>query len=264
MRKTLCVALAALLVGPASLAFAQDAAGPTQSDDFVAPPLPPAAPSPGWQVAFNFGAQTDCAFRGISQTNERPSGFAGLDVAYGSQWYVGTWTSNVDFSPSGDTSTSQEIDLYGGWRPTIATINLDLGYIHYSYLNQPSAVRESYEEAYLRGTKTLGAFTLGGSAYYSPRFPGNAGHAWYGEANLAYAINPDWTASAAFGRQTIAHDVSHPDGSTTRFAYNTWNLGVTWAINAHTSLDLRYWDTDTHASGSIYGSRLIAGLKATF
>nr|WP_233171634.1 TorF family putative porin [Dyella sp. ASV21] len=226
--------------------------------------MPASTPIPDWQLAFNVGAQSDYVFRGISQTNERPSGFAGADLTYGSQWYLGAWTSNVDFSPSGDSSTSQEYDLYGGWRPTVAGINLDLGYIYYGYRDQPRTLRESYAETYLRGSHALGAWTLGSAAYYSPNFPGSAKHALYGEANLSYAFDPAWTASTAFGRQFIAHSVTRPDGSTARFAYNTWNLGVTWAINSHTSLDVRYWDTDTHGSGDIYHTRVVASLKATF
>lgn len=262
MKRTLLLALAALPLGATSLAFAQDTGTPT--DELIAPPMASPATGPGWQVAFNAGAQSDYVFRGISQTNERPSGFAGIDVTYDNRWYVGAWSSNVDFTPSGDTSTSQEYDLYGGWRPTLAGINLDLGYIYYGYRDQPRGTREAYAETYLRGTHAFGALTLGGAAYYSPNFPGSAKHAVYGEANLSYAINATWTASTALGRQYIAHSVSHPDGSTSRFAYNTWNAGVSWAINDHTALDLRYWDTDTHGSGDIYHARVVASLKASF
>ena len=239
------IALATLLAGAADSVCAQDAAT-------------------GWHAAFNVGAQTDYVFRGISQTNERPSGFAGVDATYNNQFYLGAWTSNVDFTPSGDTSTSQEVDLYGGWRPTIATINFDLGYIYYGYRDQPRGLRESYAETYLRASRAFGPVTLGAAVYHSPNFPGISRRATYGEATISYAFDPAWSASAAWGRQTIAHANAHEDGSFSRFAYHTWNLGLTWAINDHTSLDLRYWDTSAHGSGDIYGSRVVAGLKATF
>ncbi|WP_346949737.1 TorF family putative porin [Dyella sp.] len=238
------LALAALLAGAVTQTHAQDASA--------------------WQATFNAGAQSDYVFRGISQTNERPSGFAGADVTYDKQWYLGAWTSNVDFSPSGDTRTSQEIDFYGGWRPTVAGINFDLGYIYYGYRHQPRGLRESYAETYLRASRVFGPLTLGVAAYHSPNFPGISRRATYGEANISYAIDATWSASAAWGRQSIAHATVHEDGSASRFAYNTWNLGLTWAINDHTSLDLRYWDTGAHGSGDIYGSRVVAGVKATF
>ncbi|MGO4703493.1 TorF family putative porin [Dyella sp. 2RAB6] len=243
------LALALLLAGVATHACAEDTAAPDTT---------------GWRTTFNAGAQSDYVFRGISQTNERPSGFAGVDVAYDSQFYLGAWTSNVDFSPSGDTRTSQEVDLYGGWRPTLAGINFDLGYIYYGYRNQPRGLRESYAETYLRASHAFGPVTLGVAAYHSPNFPGISRRATYGEANIGYTFNATWSASAAWGRQATAHATVHDDGSASRFAYNTWNLGLTWAINNHTSLDLRYWDTSAHGSGDIYGSRMVAGLKATF
>lgn len=264
MRHVLPLALAALLLGTAHPLSAQQAIGAPVSEDTALPLPPPSNMPSGWHAAFNVGAQTDYVFRGISQTNERPSGFAGVDVTYGSQWYLGAWTSNVDFSPSGDTSTSQEIDLYGGWRPTVAGIQFDLGYIYYGYRDQPRGLRESYAETYLRASHAFGALTLGLAAYHSPNFPGISRRATYGEANLSYAFDTSWSVSGAWGRQSISHATAHDDGRVSRFAYNTWNLGLSWAINDHTSLDLRYWDTSAHSSGDIYGSRVVAGLKATF
>ncbi|WP_157971332.1 TorF family putative porin [Dyella sp. C9] len=255
--------LAALPLGFATCALAGDGTD-TPADGGTPPMATPASTPGGWQMAFNAGAQSDYLFRGISQTNHRPSGFAGLDLSWDGAWYAGTWTSNVDFSPSGDTRTRQEIDLYGGWRPTLAGVNLDLGYIYYDYLHQPSHLRESYAETYLRGSHAFGATSLGAAAYYSPNFPGSSSHALYGEVNLTHAFNATWSASAAVGRQSIADGATRNDGSLARFAYNTWNVGATWAINDHTSLDLRYWDTNTHDTGSIYRSRLVMGVKATF
>jgi uncharacterized protein (TIGR02001 family) len=223
-----------------------------------------AAPTPDWSVTYNFGAQSDYIFRGISQTNERPSGFAGIDVTYKNQFYVGAWTSNVDFSPSGDHSTNQEIDLYGGWRPTFAGVNFDLGYIYYGYRNQPHGLRESYSEVYLKGSHAFGPFTLGASAYHSPNFPGITRTADYYEVNAAYALSGSWSLSGAVGRQFESGALIDAGGYVCDFDYSTWNAGVTYAINDHTSLDLRYWDTNQHQMGSIYHSHVVLMLKATF
>jgi uncharacterized protein (TIGR02001 family) len=252
MKKVSLLALISLPLGLAGNVIAQDASAPDPSA------------APNWQVTYNVGAQSDYVFRGISQTDGHSSGFAGADVTYRNQWYVGAWTSNVDFSPSGDSHTTQELDLYGGWRPTLAGINFDLGYIYYGYKNQPHDLRESYSEVYLRGTHAFGPFTVGAGVAYSSNFPGITRHAVYGEANLAYAINSAWTVSTALGRQTESGAVISANGIADSFNYTTWNAGVTYAINEHTSLDLRYWDTNTHASGDIYQSRVVAAIKATF
>jgi uncharacterized protein (TIGR02001 family) len=257
MKMVPLLVLSLLPIAVCSHALAQDAALSTTATTAT-------ATTPAWQITYNVGAQSDYVFRGISQTDGHPSGFAGADATYLSQWYVGAWTSNVDFSPSGDSHTSQEVDLYGGWRPTLAGINFDVGYIYYGYKNQPQDIRESYAEGYLRATHAFGPLTLGGGIAYSPNFPGIAKHALYTEANIAYAINSAWTASAAVGRQTEANAALSAVLTAENFNYNTWNAGITYAINDHTSLDLRYWDTDQHAVGDIYQSRVVAALKATF
>jgi uncharacterized protein (TIGR02001 family) len=257
----LFVLAAVAAIGFDARALAQDAISPAAPAD--AATTSTAAP-PEWQLSYNFGAQSDYMFRGISQTDGRPSGFAGIDVIYKNQFYVGTWTSNVDFSPSGDTSTKEEVDLYGGWRPTIASINFDIGYIYYGYTHQPYGVRESYSEVYLKGTHAFGALTLGASAYHSPNFPGMAKQANYYAANASYTINPAWTASGEVGRQYESSAVFNADGRIADFNYTTWNAGVTYAINDHMSVDVRYWNTNQHGAGDPYHARVVAVLKATF
>lgn len=255
MKNASFLALMLMPLGFSSSAFAQQALADGAANTGTAS---------AWQVAFNAGAQSDYVFRGISQTNGHISGFAGADVTYQKDWYVGTWTSNVDFSPSGDSHTSQEYDLYGGWRPTLAGINVDLGYIYYGYRHQPQDIRQSYAEGYLRGAHAFGQLTLGGMAAYSPKFPGIAKDALYVEANIAYAISSALSATAAWGHQYESDATQLANRSRQDFNYTTWNAGISYAINAHTLLDLRYWDTNQHAAGDIYQSRAVVAIKATF
>ena len=204
-------------------------------------------------VVFNAGVQSDYVFRGVSQTDGRASVFAGADATWG-QVYAGTWTSNLDFKPFGDTHTNEEVDLYGGWRPTVDGVSLDLGAQYYGSVNQPAGGRVAYTEVYAKATRAFGPATLGASIYYSPQFTGHTGEAWYTEANLAYAVSKTVSASAALGRQDIAAGGS----------YTTWNAGLTWTLNPHLSLDARYWDTNEHQFGTPYHARAVAALKATF
>lgn len=217
-----------------------------------------------WQVTGNVGAQSDYIFRGISQTDRHSSGFAGVDATWRNSLYAGAWTSNVDFSPSGDRSTDQEYDIYGGWRPHVAGFDLDVGYIRYGYMHQPRAMRETYVEWYAKASRAFGPVTLGVAAYRSPNFPGVVREATYGEFNAAWTFRDNWSLSAAYGRQQEAHATAREDGTFASFVYTTWNAGVTWQFDPHVSLDLRYWNTDTHASGDIYHAHLVAGIKATF
>ncbi|MDB5429585.1 MAG: hypothetical protein JWP35_701 [Caulobacter sp.] len=200
-------------------------------------------------VAFNAGVASDYVFRGVSQTMENPEVFAGVDATAG-RFYAGAWASNVDF---GD-STDAEIDVYAGFKPTLGPVTLDLGVIHYGYVNAPSGAHYGNWEAKLAASVAVGKATLGGAVFYSPDSFGAAEEAVYYEANGSLPVTKAVSISGAVGRQTY-------DGPGD---YTTWNLGATWAFASHFSLDARYIDTDEHGFGDIYGSRAVATLKATF
>ncbi len=247
-------AFAALTVS--SAAFAQDAtpAPPPAAQPAQAPAAPPAAPADtGPKIAWNFGGATDYIFRGVSQTNERAEAFAGVDITY-NMFYVGSWTSNVDFENFGDSHTSQEVDLYGGIRPTLGPLSLDAGIYYYGYLGQSKSLpKVDYWEFYAKGTHAFGPVTLGASVFYSPQFTGHTGHAWYYEGNAAYTVNSKWSVSGAVGRQTIQFGTD----------YTTWNAGVTFSPTSNISLDLRYWDTNVNNIDA-YKGRVVLLAKATF
>ena len=203
----------------------------------------------GPSLSFNVGAATDYVFRGVSQTDENAQIYGGADLVSGI-FYGGVWASNVDF---GD-STDAEIDGYVGVTPSAGPVALDFGAIYYGYVNAPSGADYGYWEFKASGKVPVGPATLGAAAYYSPEFFGGTGEALYYEANGSFPIGEKVSVSAALGHQEL-------DGPGD---YNTWNVGVGYAINDKIGLDLRYHDTDEHNFGKIYESRVVAGLKATF
>ncbi|MFC3070555.1 TorF family putative porin [Phenylobacterium soli] len=202
-------------------------------------------------VTFNVGAATDYVFRGVSQTDENAQIYGGADATLGKIGYAGVWLSNVDFN----NGTSMEYDLYAGIKPTVGPVALDLGVIRYGYTNQPSGPHEDYVEWKVAGSVPAGPATIGAAVYYSDDFFGETGPATYYELNGSSPIpNTKFSVSGAVGRQIVKGPLD----------YTTWNLGVGYAINDHIGLDLRYWDTDEHSFGSIYDSRAVLGIKATF
>lgn len=203
----------------------------------------------GPTVTFNIGANTDYVFRGISQTDEAGSVFGGADVAAGIA-YGGVWLSNVDFN----NGTTMEYDIYAGFKPTVGPVAMDIGVIYYGYGNKPSGPDEAYWEAKVAGSVPVGKATVGAAFYYSPEFPFKTGEATYVELNAAAPINDKWSVSGAIGHQSVVGPAD----------YNTWNLGVGYALNSKVGFDLRYWDTDEHGFGKIYESRVTLGVKATF
>jgi uncharacterized protein (TIGR02001 family) len=200
-------------------------------------------------VAFNIGAASDYVFRGISQTDGGAQVFGGADVSYGKA-YAGTWLSNVDFN----NGTTMEYDIYGGFKPQAGPVALDIGVVYYGYANKPSGADEAYWEAKVAGSVPVGKGSIGAAVYYSPEFPFKTGEATYYELNGSAPINDKFSVSGAVGHQSVVGPAD----------YNTWNLGVGYALTSKVGLDLRYWDTDVHGFGDIYKSRVALSVKATF
>jgi uncharacterized protein (TIGR02001 family) len=203
------------------------------------------------KLSFNVGASTDYVFRGISQTDENPQVFAGVDAALGSIGYAGAWVSNVDFN----NGTSAEFDLYGGIKPVAGAVTFDLGVIYYGYTNQPDGPHEDYWEGKLAASTALGKGSVGAALYYSPEFFGETGEATYIELNGSAPLGESkWSVSGALGRQYVVGDLD----------YTTWNLGFGYALTDHVAVDFRYWDTSEHGFGDIYGARGVFAIKAVF
>jgi len=202
-------------------------------------------------LTFGVGAATDYEFRGISQTRNRPNAFASLDAELGALGYAGAWASNVDF---GD-GTRAEVDLYGGVRPKLGPVTLDLGFVRYLYAGQRAGPHEDYTELKVAPSLALGPATFGAAWLHSEDFFRRSGPSNYLEANASLPIGASpFSVSGAVGRQ----EVRGPGD------YTTWNLGLSYAFRRHLGFDLRYWDTSAHGLGSVYDAKLVLGLKATF
>lgn len=228
-KTTLLAAVASVAMGGA--AFAQDDASP-------------------FDFSFNIGANTDYVFRGVSQTDENYSIFAGVDTTLWGIGYAGAWVSNVDFG----NGTDGEFDLYAGVKPVVGPVTLDVGVVYYGYMNQPNGSNEDYVEYKLAGSGAVGPATIGAAFYYSDDFFGGTGEATYYEVNGSFPVAEKVTISGAVGHQKVVGP----------FDYTTWNLGAGFALNDTVGFDLRYHDTDEHGFGDIYDSRVVLGVKAVF
>ena len=84
---------------------------------------------------------SDYNFRGITQSNHRPSAAAGFEPRYNInpnlQAYAGVSGESIDF-PNRATA---EIDLYGGIRPTFGKLALDGGFWYYYYPDGHASTR---------------------------------------------------------------------------------------------------------------------------
>ncbi|MGD2139002.1 MAG: TorF family putative porin [Burkholderiales bacterium] len=99
-------------------------------------------------ISANVTFTSDYIFRGISQTSEKPAVQGGFDwESAATGFYVGTWGSNVSWT--GESASSVEIDVYGGWKKSWGDWGVDLGLIHYDY---PGASGANTDEVYATGS----------------------------------------------------------------------------------------------------------------
>lgn len=215
-------------------------------------------------VAFNAGVATDYVFRGIDQTTSWSEGeaFAGADVS-GGPFYAGAWVSNT----GPHVSQFFEYDLYAGWKPTLGPVAFDLGVIYYGYTDTDDTLADESElsnyELKVAGSIAAGGVTWGGAVYYTPNYGGDLdglddnGGLYY-EVSGAYTFSNTATLTGAIGAVDV--DDYAID------SYSTWNVGVTYPVTEHLSLDARYIGTDDDATLGFGGNgdTLVGTLKVAF
>ena len=95
-----------------------------------APPPPAFDP---WDIAFGSALMNDYIFRGVTQSNHKPSVAAYFEPRYNVtkelQLYVGVAGESISFS----NRAAAEIDVYGGIRPTFGAFAFDFGVWGYLY-----------------------------------------------------------------------------------------------------------------------------------
>jgi hypothetical protein len=261
--KKLVLSTAAVVLTSASLAWAADL--PLKAP----PPVVVASP---WDIGFGGAIASDYNFRGISQSDRKPSVNGYFEPRYNVtpelQTYIGVAGNSIDFP----NNPAAEIDLYGGIRPTFGKLALDFGVWYYWYpggrvftgLGGPATCTNlfftptggcniakkdaSFIEFYGKGTYTFNDnFAAGAAIYYDPSWVNTGAPGWYLNGNAKYT----GTAFSNGVGWYVSGDLSHYFlGTTDAFYgmtalpdYTTWDIGVGFTYKVFT-LDFRYYDTD--------------------
>jgi hypothetical protein len=238
---------------------------------------PPVVVSP-WDIAFGAALMSDYNFRGITQSNHKPSVAAYFEPRYNIndslQWYAGVSGESISFP----NRAAAEIDFYTGLRPTFGKLALDFGFWEYWYpggqcfnANVPGECAEngnlplngnvikadlSFWEIYGKATYTFNdQFSLGGSVYWSPSVLNSGADGTFLAANAKYilpTVLPNgigWFISGDVGHWFLGTTDSFygfaptfPNGIPYK-SYTTWDVGVAFTWKQFT-LDLRYYDTN--------------------
>ena len=94
---------------------------------------PPPAPFDPWDIAFGSAVMSDYIFRGVTQSNHKPSVAAYFEPRYNVnkdlQLYIGTSAESISFA----NRAAAEVDVYGGIRPTFGAFAFDFGVWGYLY-----------------------------------------------------------------------------------------------------------------------------------
>lgn len=91
----------------------------------------PAPASAAWTETGNITAVSDYLFRGISQTQAKPTAQATLDFTHSSGVYLGLFGSGVSHAAYNNGAGS-ELDVYGGYRYALdADTTIDAGLVTY-------------------------------------------------------------------------------------------------------------------------------------
>ncbi len=205
-------------------------------------------------ITYNVGATTDYVTRGSSQTNHQPAYSAGVDATFTNGFYVGAWTSTVDF---GD-GTDQEIDLYGGYRTTAAGWGLDFGLASYNYTNDPGEGLDMVE-AIAVASRTFGPVATTFTVAYSPDYFNVGSPSVWSEAGASIPLTSKLSATGSVGYQYLEDENLFP-------SYSTYNVGVVYALTKHLSVDARYTssDLDENVVGFFADDSYSLGLTASF
>jgi hypothetical protein len=225
MKKTvLCILAAVALATPALAADLKM--------KVKAPPPPP--PSP-WDLAFGDAIMSDYEFRGITQSNHKPSVAAYFEPRYNFtsafQGYVGLSGESIDFP----NHAAAEIDFYGGFRPTFDKLALDFGAWYYYYPGGQCFSGGTVNLPALNGLQACNSFNAGGNFVPNLNFPGGLTFDPLPNGNVVKA-NVSWVE--AYGK-------------------GTWTISDNWSLGGQV-----YWSPSVANSGA-WGTYAAGTLKFT-
>jgi uncharacterized protein (TIGR02001 family) len=198
-------------------------------------------------IAANVSLVSDYAYRGISQTDEKPALQGGFDYAHASGLYVGVWGSNVSWLSDLERGTGEnsgnslELDVYAGYKGAVGDFGYDIGLLQYVYpgefdsgwrstigLKHPNTL-----EGYVGVTWQFLTFKYSNSLTNLFGAPDSKGSQYF-DLSAAYEVMPGTTLSAHYGRQMITGPAK---------SYADWKVGVSQAV-AGLTVGLHYVDTD--------------------
>lgn len=184
------------------------------------------------EVSVGYALTSDYLSYGRTNSDGHPA-LQGYAYIFSDGFYTGAWASTVDLH----NDDNLEVDLTLGYRNAFDFgLSYDLGYEHYFYDSSGSCCGDLFMKLAMPITDTI---TARGTTRFDPdaeRFNSSLGF----DAQL----NDRFALSGTLGEKQASHSYG--------------DIGVSYGVNAATSLDLRYHD----ASGS--DGRVVFGFSQDF
>lgn len=196
-----------------------------------------------WEVT----AVSDYVWRGVSQSDENPTGQAGFTYTSPVGLYAGVWASGVDF---GGGDPDFEVDGFIGYNVDFSdSVNFDIMLNRYTY---PDAGELNFNEL-ITTTTFADAYSL--TVAYSDDFGGADTDAWYVAGGASFALPQDFSLDLSVGRSLFEEEYGED--------YTDWSVGVSrsWGLF---SAALAYVGTDGNGRdefGDLADDRLVLTLS---
>lgn len=214
----LCTALAtALLLALPMSAFAQEA------EEEESP------------VSWSLTATSDYVFRGVSQSDEDPTGQAGITYSAPFGLYAGAWASGVDF---GAASPDFEYDAFIGYNVDLGEkVNFDIMINRYMYEGSPDDGALAYNELI---TKTTFLENYSATVGFTNDIYNSGEESWYYALGASYELPKDFAVALNVGHTTFDSSLPYDDYT---------DYGVTFSKSfGMVTAALGYVGTDSHGN----------------
>lgn len=199
-----------------------------------------ALPADAADVSGSVAVTTDYIYRGTSQTAGEAAAQAGVQFHSSAGWNAGMWGSSVDFQNG--AGLAYELDLQAGYSWSLSPDwSLQLGYVHYAYLDDGDADYDYDEVSVSVSYQQRASASVSWSPNTSKRMYWglvSERRALAYELSLLQPVHPRWSLCAGVGY----YDLS--DFADTGYWYWSTGIAFTWQ---GMQLDVLHIDTD--ASG---------------
>lgn len=204
----------------------------------------------GWKLGSQLSLSTDSASKGISET--QGNGQVSVAVTASRDWaYVSARLKNVK---SSDGSDYQSALAVGGRWAVGPDIHLNSQIIYKVNGGARPGSDTHFVEWQSEASRTFGRTTLKALTIWSPDSSGATKEALYYEVGLSRKVSEALTLSAGAGERRV-----DPKRN-----YTAWNAGASVNLNARTTLDLRYYNTNRHEYSKVHGDRFVLALQRKF